>query len=99
MRHRQNKKKNTYPPLVNFSCHPAVDLKYKETVSCWAILVGCVKISAHPVANLKLEIMAEWAKISAKATVQPWPPQRELLPELHHLGHEDSRHCTVLKWS
>jgi hypothetical protein len=31
--------------------HPAVDLKSKETVSCCAILVGCIKISAHPVAD------------------------------------------------
>ena len=34
--------------------HPAVDLKSMETSSCWAILVGCIKISAHPVADLKL---------------------------------------------
>ena len=75
--------------------HPAVDLKSKETVSCWAILVGCIKSSAHPVADLKLrgtswllEIMAEWADISAQAAVLSRPPQRELLPLLHHLGHQ-----------
>ena len=34
--------------------HPDVDLKSKETVSCCAILVGCIESSAHPVADLKL---------------------------------------------
>ena len=32
----------------------AVDLRSKETVSYWAILDGCVEISAHPFADLKL---------------------------------------------
>ena len=31
--------------------HSAVDLKSKETFSCCAILVGCIKISTHPVAD------------------------------------------------
>ena len=81
--------------FLDMGNHPAVDLKSMETLSCWTILVGCIKISAHPVADLNLrgtswllEIMAEWAKISAQATVQPWPPQRGLLPQLHHLGHQ-----------
>ena len=31
--------------------HPAVNLKSKETVSFCIILVGCIKSSAHPVAD------------------------------------------------
>ena len=40
--------------LLLLTDHPAVNLKSMETLSCWAILVGCIKISAHPVADLKL---------------------------------------------
>ena len=57
--------------------------------------VGCIKIRAHHVADLKLrgtiwqlEIMAEWENISAQATVLSRPPQRELLTLIHHLGHQ-----------
>ena len=84
--------------------HSAVNLKYKETVSCCAIMVGCIKISAHHVADLKLrgtssllEIIAKWADISAQATVLSLPPQRELLPLLHH-HPPPTRYCTVKEW-
>ena len=80
---------------ITILTHPAVDLKSKETVSCCLNLVGCIKIRAHHVADLKLrgtiwqlEIMAEWADISAQATVLSRPPQRELLTLIHHLGHQ-----------
>ena len=38
-------------PLPHPCRHPDVDLKSKETVSFCAILVGCFKSSAHPVAD------------------------------------------------
>ena len=50
----QNKKGSLFFLLLFLGGHPAVDLKSKETVSCFAILVGCIKISAHHIADLKL---------------------------------------------
>ena len=39
----------SYLQYLNVGIHPAVDLKSKETGSFCAILVGCIKSSAHPV--------------------------------------------------